>query len=184
MMEDINLGKKVQDFRNMRGMSLRELAKRAGMTASMLSQIERDLVNPSISTLKAIAQALEVPMFKFFKEDLPQVQMIVRRGENKTIGHPDADLAYTLLTPDVRGSIEFCMMSIPPGLTSGRNPQEHAGEEVAYVINGSVEITVAGVPYRLAEGDSIRIPPLTPHQWNNQGGTIVQVIFAITPPSF
>ena len=53
MMEDINLGKKVQDFRNMRGMSLRELAKRAGMTASMLSQIERDLVNPSISTLKA-----------------------------------------------------------------------------------------------------------------------------------
>ena len=75
MMEEINLGKKVQDFRNMRGMSLRELAKRAGMTASMLSQIERDLVNPSISTLKAIAQALEVPMFKFFKEDLPQVQM-------------------------------------------------------------------------------------------------------------
>ena len=169
MMEEINLGKKVQDFRNMRGMSLRELAKRAGMTASMLSQIERDLVNPSISTLKAIAQALEVPMLKFFKEDLPQVQMIVRRGENKT---------------DVRGSIEFCMMSIPPGLTSGRNPQEHAGEEVAYVINGSVEITVAGVPYRLEEGDSIRIPPLTPHQWNNQGGTIVQVIFAITPPSF
>ena len=101
-------------------MSLRELAKRAGLTASMLSQIERDLVNPSIGTLKAIAQALDVPMFKFFKDDEPQVQMIVRRGENKTIGHPDADLAYTLLTPDVRGSIEFCMMSIPPGLTSGR----------------------------------------------------------------
>ena len=47
-MEDINLGKKVQDFRNKSGMSLRELAKRAGLTASMLSQIERDLVNPSI----------------------------------------------------------------------------------------------------------------------------------------
>lgn len=183
-MDDINLGKKVQEFRNMRGMSLRELAKRAGMTASMLSQIERDLVNPSISTLKSIAQALDVPMFKFFKEDLPQVQMIVRRGENKTIGHPDADLAYTLLTPDVRGSIEFCMMSIPPGLTSGRTPQEHVGEEVAYVIQGSVEIAVSGVSYHLEEGDSIRIPPLTPHQWSNQGGTIVQVIFAITPPSF
>lgn len=90
MIEEIDLGKKIQDFRNMRSMSLRELAKRAGTTASMLSQIERNLVNPSISTLKSIAQALEVPMFKFFKEEEPQVQMIVRRGENKTIGHPDA----------------------------------------------------------------------------------------------
>lgn len=67
MIEEIDLGKKIQDFRNMRSMSLRELAKRAGTTASMLSQIERNLVNPSISTLKSIAQALEVPMFKFFK---------------------------------------------------------------------------------------------------------------------
>ncbi len=52
MIEEIDLGKKIQDFRNMRSMSLRELAKRAGTTASMLSQIERNLVNPSISTLK------------------------------------------------------------------------------------------------------------------------------------
>ena len=52
----------------MRSMSLRELAKRAGTTASMLSQIERNLVNPSISTLKSIAQALEVPMFKFLRK--------------------------------------------------------------------------------------------------------------------
>ncbi len=184
MIEEIDLGKKIQDFRNMRSMSLRELAKRAGTTASMLSQIERNLVNPSISTLKSIAQALEVPMFKFFKEEEPQVQMIVRRGENKTIGHPDADLSYTLLTPDVRGNIEFCRMSIPPGFTSGRIPQEHTGEEVAYVMQGTVEITVAGVSYCLEEGDSIRIPPLTSHQWKNQSGNTVQVIFAITPPSF
>ena len=54
MIEEIDLGKKIQDFRNMRSMSLRELAKRAGTTASMLSQIERNLVNPSISTLKSI----------------------------------------------------------------------------------------------------------------------------------
>ena len=67
MMEDINLGKKVQDFRNMRGMSLRELAKRAGMTASMLSQIERDLVNPSISTLKAIARRWKCPCSSFLR---------------------------------------------------------------------------------------------------------------------
>ena len=86
-------------------MSLRELAKRAGLTASMLSQIERDLVNPSIGTLKAIAQALDVPMFKFFKDDEPQVQMIVRRGENKTIGHPDADLGLYAADPGMCAAV-------------------------------------------------------------------------------
>ena len=55
---------------------------------------------------------------------------------------------------------------------------------MAYVVRGSVEINVAGVSYQLEEGDSIRIPPQTAHQWMNQGGTVVQVIFAITPPSF
>lgn len=51
-------------------------------------------------------------------------------------------------------------------------------------MQGTVEITVAGVSYCLEEGDSIRIPPLTSHQWKNQSGNTVQVIFAITPPSF
>lgn len=184
MIEDIDLGKKIQDFRNMRNMSLRELAKRAGTTASMLSQIERNLVNPSISTLKAIAQALDIPMFRFFKDEQPQVQLVVKKGENKTIGKPGDDLSYTLLTPDVRGSIEFCMMSIPSGFTSGKAPQEHTGEEVAYVLQGSVEIQVAGSTYFLQEGDSIRIPPLTSHQWKNPGDSAVHIIFAVTPPSF
>lgn len=183
-MEEINLGKKVSEFRTMRGISLRELAKRSGSTPSMLSQIEHDLVNPSISTLKSIAQALDVPMFKFFKDDTSQVQMIVRRGENKIIGHHDTDLTYTLLTPDIKGDIEFCMMSIPPQFSSGSMPQQHDGEEVSYVVKGRVEIEILDTAYQLNEGDSIRIPPLTPHKWRNLGDSMVEVIFAVTPPSF
>ncbi len=64
-MEDINLGARVRQFRNMRGLSLRELAARAGTTPSMLSQMENNGVNPSINTLKSLAAALQVQLYVF-----------------------------------------------------------------------------------------------------------------------
>ena len=88
-MEDINLGARVRQFRSMRGVSLRELAAKAGMTPSMLSQIENNGVNPSINTLKSLADALQVPLFKFFQDDNREEKVIVRKGKYKIIGHPE-----------------------------------------------------------------------------------------------
>ena len=85
-MEEINLGAKVQEFRNMRQYSLRELASRADLTPSMLSQIENNTANPSINTLKAIAAALEVPMFKFFQGNSVSEDLIVRKGNYVKLG--------------------------------------------------------------------------------------------------
>ena len=70
-MSDINLGigPLVKKYRTIKGYSIRELARNINVTASMLSQIERDIVNPSINTLKAISVELGVPMYKFFMND-------------------------------------------------------------------------------------------------------------------
>ena len=183
-MDDLNIGKKMQAFRAKRGMSIREVSQQAGVTPSMLSQIERGLVNPSINTLKMISQALEMPMFLFFKEEGAK-EMVVRRDKRKTIGHPEqADVLYSLLTPDVTGSIEFCMMEIPPRSGSESVAQSHSGEEVAYVLDGPVEIAVDETVYTLESGDSIRIPAMGVHNWVNHMDTPAKVIFAVTPPSF
>lgn len=183
-MEDLNIGKKMQEFRAKRGMSIREVAQGANVTASMLSQIERGLVNPSINTLKLISHALEMPMFLFFKED-ETLDMVVRRDKRKTIGHPEqADVLYSLLTPDVKGSIEFCMMVIPPRSGAESITQCHSGEEVAYVLEGPVEIVVDEAVFTLETGDSIRIPAMAVHNWNNHMSVTAKVIFAVTPPSF
>ena len=66
-MDELNIGKKLQEIRKQRGLTLREVADQTGITASMLSQMERDLVNPSINTLKAISKTLDVPLFRFFQ---------------------------------------------------------------------------------------------------------------------
>lgn len=184
-MEDLNIGKKIQELRAKQGLSIRKLSSAAGITASMLSQIENDQVNPSINTLRALANALDAPLYHFFKEE-SEDQPVVTPALRKTIGRKDEpDVLYELLTPDTRGSIEFCMMVIPPGTSSTAHAQSHVGEEVAFFYSGElVDIEIETRRFTLRQGDSVRIPPQAQHIWHNHTNAPVQVIFAITPPSF
>ena len=183
-MEEVELGAKVREFRTLRGMTVRTLAQAAGITPSMLSQIERDLVNPSIPTLKILAQALGVPLWQFFRAGESK-ELVVRHDRRKTIGLPDdRSVRYELLTADTSGTIEFCEMVIPANASSGVAPQSHSGEETAYVLDGPVAVTVGGGEYALDRADSIRIPPFTEHRWTNHGPGEARVLFAVTPPGF
>ena len=167
-MEDLDIGSVLQNCRSARNISLRQLAEMTGMTASMLSQIERNLVNPSINTLKLISMAL-----------------VVRRDARITLGRPETeDIVYELLTANVSGDIEFCMMHVPGKNDSHNVETMHHGEEVAYVVKGRITVYVNDVPYELEEGDSVLIPPESLHRWKNDGDEECDVLFAITPPSF
>ncbi len=183
--DNLKLGKKLQLFRTTKGLSIRELSKQTGITSSMLSQIEHDQVNPSINSLSTIAQALEVPIYRFFQEDEVSGP-VVASGQRKTIGRPDeGDVFYELLTPDTLGSIEFCMMIIPPDADTEKISHCHTGEEVAFLLEGdSVDIKIEENSYTLYQHDSIRIKPFCTHAWKNNTGEPVKIIFAITPPSF
>ncbi len=184
-MEELNLGKKIQTIRTDCGLSIRKAAGLAGITPSMLSQIESGQVNPSINTLRAISQVLETPLYAFFQEE--QVDNpVVHPQDRRTIGSKnEPDVQYELLTPDTKGDIEFCMMIIPPHLSSFRDIRSHDGEEVAFMHSGKqVEIEIEGRTFSLAPGDSVRIPAKARHAWHNRTDETVYVIFAITPPSF
>ncbi len=184
-MEEINLGKKIQEIRTERSLSIRKLAGQAGITPSMLSQIESGQVNPSINTLRAIAQVLETPLYLFFQSET-ESEVIVRPETRRTIGSKaEPDVRYELLTPNTRGNIEFCLMVIPPRQSSYRDIRSHEGEEVAYMLEGeSVELEMEGKTHLMTTGDSVRIPPRVRHAWHNHTNSQVKVIFAITPPSF
>ena len=103
-----------------------------------------------------------------------------------TIGRKnEPDVVYELLTPDAQGSIEFCMMEIPPHSVSGPEPQCHTGEEVAFFHAGDVvALELEGTVYTLHPGDSVRIPAQAKHLWRNDSNKAAQVIFALSPPSF
>ena len=184
-MDEANLGKKIQAIRLEQGLSVRKVAALAGITPSMLSQIENGLVNPSINTLRSIAQVLDTPLYSLFKEEQTE-DVVVHPHTRLVIGSMgEPDVQYQLLTPDTKGDIEFCMMVIPPHRSSYRDRKSHIGEEVAYVCAGdSVVLDMDGTPLTLKVGDSVRIPSNAAHVWHNRCDVTVQVIFAITPPTF
>lgn len=181
----MNIGKKISKYRKLKDLTIRELASLANVTPSLLSQIERGLANPSINTLKLVSKALNVPIYQFFLETPDNKDLIVRANERKKMIFPNSSIfSYELLTSDLSGNIEFILMKLSPGSASSDKPMGHNGEEVAFIINNKVKLYLDDNEYVLDEGDSVKIPPMMKHKWENSFDKTVSVIFAITPPVF
>jgi len=184
-MEDTNVGKKIMDSRISKGYSIRELAKLAEVTPSLLSQIERGLSNPSLNTLRAISKSLNMPLFTFFINSVNVEDLVVRSEERKKITFPEYNgLELELLSPNLQGAIEFSLMNLPPSSKSTEKLMEHKGEEAAYVVEGTVKLYLNHEIIELNSRDSVRILPHMKHKWDNPYGKNAIVVFAVTPPSF
>jgi transcriptional regulator with XRE-family HTH domain len=176
------IGIKVEQYRKNAGLSLRELAKQAAITPSMLSQIEKGHSNPSIQTLKSLAKVLDVPVFTFLLDEIDTRELVVRRDTRKQMVVDG--LAYELVSPDFTSQLATAIMHLPPGKASSETPMSHKGEEVAFVLNGPIHLTLLGDEYTLEAGDSVKIPAQASHQWKNLSQHPVSILFSVTPPSF
>lgn len=184
-MSEVEISKNITEHRKRKKLTIKELANLTGVTPSLLSQIEKGSANPSINTLKQISSALDVPLFNFFINDDKTESLVVRKDSRKKIMLSKEDsFAYELLTPNLQGSIEFMLMKIPPKKSSSKDLFSHKGEEVAYVMKGSVNLYIMNNVIELNCGDSIKILPHTVHKWENINDCDCEIIFAVTPPSF
>lgn len=186
-MNDINIGKKIALIRKSKNMTIKELSDKANVTASMLSQLERGLTNPSINTLKTIAQVLETQLFTFFIEDEVKDNLVLKPQDRKQMIIPSEGqelITYELLSPDLKGDVELAIMKLTPRSHTSKDNFKHFGEEVAYVSKGKVHLFLNETEIELDEGDSVKIPPNMLHRWYNPYKDEAIVIFAVSPPSF
>ncbi len=178
------LGERVRQRRQQLGLSLQELAERTALTASFLSQVERGVTEPSISSLRRIAQAMGVPVFYFLLEEGTPAP-VVRRDRRRVLKLPGGEARWELLSPpDPHLQLEVVLTRLPPGEASGDEFTTHPGEECFVVLEGEMEIAVADEVYRLSEGDAIHIRSSIPHWIRNPGQRELVVLAAITPPLF
>jgi transcriptional regulator with XRE-family HTH domain len=182
--DSVELGQRIAAARTSKNLNLRQLAERINVTPSLLSQIERGLANPSLNTLRMIAVSLDIPLFSLFTEPTNHNKLITRTNNRKKIIFPNSNWEYTLLSPDLSGAIEMVLMTIPPQSRSSEIPLSHKGEEIAYVLSGTVTLYLEDSMETLEKGDSIKILPGMRHMWKNDTASNVEVIFAITPPDF
>lgn len=179
------LGAKIRKRRTELGFNLQDIANRTGLTPSFISQVERDQVEPSISSLRKIAQALEVPIFYFLVDDSNH-KMVTRSHERRVLELPGSGVRYELLSPaDFAGrKMEVVVTRMAPGASSHDHPFTHPGEECIVVQRGRALIQVAGEEYVLEPGDSIYILASIPHRVSNAGDDELEILAAITPPAF
>lgn len=185
----IILGKKIKEARERMGLSIKDLAIKVDVSSSLLSQIERDLANPSLNTLRSIATQLEVPMFSFFEESKTSETEIVRHDEririiNGKTNSKEIEQGYDLLSPDLKGAIQMCEMTLGPNQYNSDKFNRHDAEEVAVCTEESIELHLETQTILLDKGDSIRIVAGTPHRWRNPSDKKCAIIFAMSPPTF
>jgi transcriptional regulator with XRE-family HTH domain len=183
------IGEKIRELRTHKGITLKELSKKVGVTASLISQVERGIADPSISSLKKISEALGVSISSFFfnsgmkHEWVKEFSPVVKKNERKIL-HPSLGVIYHLLSKNLRGKLEFLLAIYEVGASTGPRLYSHRGEECALVLKGSLEIQLLNSVYRLEKDDSISFSCEIPHRVSNVGKIPAISIWCITPPSF
>lgn len=178
----MSVGEMIRKRRQTVGLTLGELADQAGLTVGGLSQIERDVVNPTLPTLRRIAAALKAPVFSFLMDNGDEEQIVVRHGRRRVFVIPEGNASYESLSPQSLQRLEVARFSLDPGASTADEGVTHVGEEFLLVLTGSVTAHIGSQQYSLAEGDSIQFNSAIPHRYVGSGQGPTEVIVAMTPP--
>ncbi len=183
-----HIGSRLREQRVRQGLSLRELARRIGVSASLISQIERDKVNPSVSTLWALARELGLNMGDLFEEGA-RPGGGRRRAESTPVVTPDqravinlaSGVTWERLTPERDASVEFLRVTYDVGSESC--PEDslvtHGGREYAFVISGRLGVRVGFDEYHLEPGHSITFDATSPHRLWAIGDEPVEALWVV-----
>jgi transcriptional regulator with XRE-family HTH domain len=179
----IDVGKQLRAVRLAFGLSQRELAKRAGVTNGMISLIEQDRVSPSIGSLQKILGAFPMTMAEFFTRDMAGDQSVVfRAAELPDVG--TGDIRYRLVAASKSDrKMSILHETYEPDTDTGEDLLTHSGEEGGVVVEGELELTVAGNTWLLGPGDAYYFDSRLPHRFRNVGKVPARIVSANTPPS-
>jgi quercetin dioxygenase-like cupin family protein len=164
--------------------TLRELAERAGVTESFLSQVEREVASPSIASVQRIARALDLGIAELFVDE-PPLGRIVRHADRRRIAYPGLAAVDEFLTIGRQGRLQVILTTIEAGGGTGDEPYTHdSDEEVVIVLEGHLELWVGDEHHVLETGDAITYSSRQAHRNRNPGPGQARVLFCATPPSF
>jgi transcriptional regulator with XRE-family HTH domain len=174
------VGKRIRYLRRFQGLTSDELAKKASVSQSMISQIERGQVSPSLETLWKLSHSLKVPVFSFFEAEENNAVTLTRKGEGHFIKRVRPNVGYELLSPSSGKQMSFFKMTVSPGEGTDDPLMFHGGEECGLMLVGSLRIEIEGEVYLIDEGDSIYFDSSLPHRFMNDGDTDAIAVWTMT----
>ncbi|MFM0136570.1 cupin domain-containing protein [Caballeronia grimmiae] len=190
------MGTRLRHARMVRHMTLKALAQAAGCSESLLSKVEGGHATPSLAMLHKLAIALDTNIAALLSSPAMTASPVQRAGERPSVRFPGAR-APTDRSRRGRGSIVLERLIVPsPGqllqgdihvlepLARSDEQIHHVGEELGYVLEGELELTLADQTYSLKAGDSFYFASTEPHSYRNPGDTVARILWVNTPPTF
>jgi transcriptional regulator with XRE-family HTH domain len=178
----LNLGVRLRHARLVAGLTLLQLAQKAACSESLISKLEHGAASPSLAMLHRLAVALDTNIAELTSEEIPPGGPILRRNERPVIRAGGIALERLVL-PTRGGLLQANIHIVEPGASSD-GTIVHAGEEVGYVLEGSLELRLDQELYTLVEGDAFTFPSHIPHGYRNVGTGVVRVLWVNSPATF
>lgn len=173
------IGPKVKRLRQEQRLSLQQLALRSDVSTAAIHKIESSNMVPTVTTLLKIATALERPVGYFIDdENSADPVSFTPRADRPAIYTPHSGLSLASISgPYTPFRSAAAIATLEPGATSGAKPLIHPGEELVYVLEGSIAFNIAGADYRVDRGDSLHFVGDQPHHWENVRSTRARAIW-------
>ena len=179
------LGADIRALRKARGLTLTEIAGQLEKSVGWLSQVERDLSDPSISDLRLLAKCLGVPMSMLFAHSDAPVRehgYIVRAGSRRPMGSGEEGLIEELLSPDLTDDFEMVHSTFQPH-SKMQQPADRPTQELGYMISGKLDLVIDGKGFTVGPGARFRIPH-PPSLWANPYDDAAVAVWVIAPPVY
>ncbi|HEX4257826.1 MAG TPA: cupin domain-containing protein [Streptosporangiaceae bacterium] len=173
------IGPKIKALRAENGLSLQALGSRADVSAATIHKMEQGDMVPTITTLLKIAAALQRPVAYFVEEPEHAPPTAVTRPAER----PDIYTSHNgihlggITGPYDEFMVAAAFAQVQPHASSGAKPMSHGGEELVYVMSGSLEFTINGRLHVLKPGDSLHFRTYQPHSWRNPGDELATAIW-------
>jgi transcriptional regulator with XRE-family HTH domain len=180
----VTVGAQLRLLRRARRQTLRQVAQRARVSESFLSQLERGRTGASIASLQGIAAALGVEVSDLFARSGGTGPAVLRRDDRPYVSWGTLG-RKALLTPKPFEALEVVAASFERGGSTGPDTYQHGdSEELLVVVAGVVELTLGDEAFRLGPGDTARYRSSTPHRLVNAGEETAEVMYIMSPPSY
>jgi transcriptional regulator with XRE-family HTH domain len=186
----VAIGPRLRHARLVKGLLMKDLAERIGVSISLISKYENDKLLPPLTVLHALVTELETNIGALFEPDWSSSGYIARAGARPRItaagGGEGGEGGVTLerIVPNGQGHLlQGNIHIVAPGGGS-MGPMRHEGDEVGYVLEGLLELSIDDTVYLLNPGDSFAFPSTLTHTYRNPGAGVTRVFWINTPPTF
>lgn len=175
------LGERLHELRLRHGMTLRELAAAADVSPGLLSQLENEVTDPSLATLRRLASVFHEEVATLFSEPNAPLVHLSRPGERMHLTAPSGQISYERITPG-RGDLEVLRAELRPGDVSAPSRRGHESTECLVVLAGTVVVEVGDARHVVTGGEALTFDSRLPHRYVNDSEERAVMLLAISPP--